>query len=368
MDPEDSELLVAVTNAVNRAVMAGADQSDPQALFSDAQDSCFADAETLFPEALRASERGADARRRRRRVHQLRVERGILRRFGFALDRLEAALAAAEFVNGSIVSLYVDWLRAEPQKSPDFLGVAGTLGGRHIRLLMLMSMHARTLRVAGEILLLLRAGASEGAASRARTLYELTVKMLLICLEPRDSGWELADRYYVSTQIEVYTKTELFSSTVSGIEAKMRDSAVARWGIELFEGPNNWAAPAVGRQGRGRVTFKDLEDAVGSEELRHVYTECNHAVHAGPLKAVQSIKFGHPYLTSCRRSVDIVETGRTGHAVSLYLQLGTGTIAQTVPHELHEWDESLSGLAFLRLIESSLDAFRELHETLEPPL
>lgn len=361
MDPEKSELLAAMAGVVNGALRSGADRAEVQALSDDAWDGCLIDGEQYFPVAARASMARLASRRRRREKHALRTERSLKRRSGRAFELLNDALAAAEGVNGTMVDVWATWLGTSSEPPPPFLGIDDAIGGQHVRVLMLLSLHARTVRIGTEILHLLRSGFPEGAAARARTMYELTVKMLVICMEPRDSGWELADRYYVSSQLEKRSKRELFSDSIDQLDARLRDGAVERWGEDLFDGPNNWAVPAVSRTGRERVSFKQLEAAAGAESLSHMYVEGNHAVHAGAMNQIMATDFRWPYLNNCRSEVTAVATGRVGQAVSFYLSVGTETFAKTLSTELREWDAALSCVAFVRVVGDANQAFRHVY-------
>ncbi|PJT47998.1 hypothetical protein CWI85_25030 [Streptomyces albidoflavus] len=362
MSPEESVLLGELTRRYNERVGKGEEVSDELEFLRDLTAECLEQAGVVLPAFSAWVEKNSRRRITWRRRGARNVERGLVKRFARAFGSLEAALAAGEFVNLSLVRAYQDWFGADKANGadmPSFFGVAKSVGGKHVKALLLMSMHARSVRIGSEILLLLRQGHHEGAASRARTLYELTIKMVLICSEGDQAGWELAERYYVSAQLESYSKRELLSDSVQGAQADLRDVALARWGDRLFSGQHNWAEPAVRVAGRGNVTFRQMEEAVDAERLRHMYEECNHAVHVGALKLIQSTDFRRSYLHSCRGEIDIAATGRIGQATSFYLEVGTMEAAQRLTSYLHEWDWLFATAEFCRKIdEANRDFFR----------
>ena len=63
-----------------------------------------------------------------------------------------------------------------------------------------------------------------------------------------------------------------------------------------------------------RVAFRDLEDALKMDDLRHMYLECNTAVHAGANRIITRTDFrrAHPFATDAE--VDLHSTGRIGQA------------------------------------------------------
>ncbi|MYS45207.1 hypothetical protein GTY23_29130 [Streptomyces sp. SID5998] len=360
---DDSILLAELTRRYNERVSEKTGTDAPRPDLYDLLLESLDQADAAFPDVATWSTRKSLARIEWRRRGARMVRRGIAKRYAEAFYAFESALAAGEFVNRSLVHAYGGWMDGCPEgeRFPSFFGVDHTVGGKHVKALLLLGMHARSVRIGSEILLLLQEGYCEGAASRARTLYELTVKMLLICRESEDDGWELAERYFVSSRLEAFSRSELFSDSLDESNAALRDVAVGRWGTYLFRGHNNWAAPAVRVSGGRNVTFRDLEETVESESLRHMYLECNHAVHVGALTLIESTDFRRSYLHNCRSEVDILRTGRIGQAAAFYLQMGTMEAAKRLTSDLSEWDWMLSAIDFHRRIGEANRCFFKIY-------
>ncbi|MFE1169972.1 DUF5677 domain-containing protein [Nocardiopsis sp. NPDC058789] len=330
---------------------------------SEVIEECLENAEIYFPKHLNWSKKNSISRLKWRRRDRKRVSRGVMKRYGEAFRDFESSLAGCDFVNNSLINAYCDRRDQDSdQRVPPLLGT-DSVGGYHLRVLLLLGMHARSIRLGTEILLLMKEGHPEAAASRARTLYELTVKMMIICSDNPDSDWELAERYYVSAQLEEYSKGELFSDNISGVEAELRDAALARWGKYFFSGQNNWAAPAVAGGISGKITFRQMEEAVGAEEIRHIYREFNHAVHAGAKSVIESTDFRKTYLNNCRGEVNIKMTGRVGHSVAFFLKIGTMEVSRRLTSDLEEWDWGLSVIHFLREINKANKGFSQVYKS-----
>jgi len=210
--------------------------------------------------------------------------------------------------------------------------------------------------IATEISFLLQWGFADGAAARSRTLYELVIKALLIAKDESASGFELAERYYISARLE--RGADRVDSDERHQEVLRR--ARSRWGSSFFGGDNNWAIPAMGRNFRKtRVTFKDLEDAAKTDDLRHMYIECNEAVHAGALRIVQNADFRQNYPHRTQGEVDPWVTGRVGQATAYYLELGTHMIVECFARELTDWDYMLHATAFMSNVRLANKLFWE---------
>ena len=167
-----------------------------------------------------------------RRRHKRNVQRNLMKKFGVAFHAFEEALAGAEFVNHSMRNSWHLWANEAPEEETgrDLLGtVPDSIGGKHVKLLLLTAMHAHILILGEEILTLLRNGYRDGAAARTRTLYETVMKAGVIAGDQSSTGYDLAERFYISTFIEKYGKKWL-TADLTGQEKIIRDSALHAWG------------------------------------------------------------------------------------------------------------------------------------------
>ncbi|MGH3116991.1 MAG: DUF5677 domain-containing protein [Gaiellales bacterium] len=219
-------------------------------------------------------------------------------------------------------------------------------------------MHSRMILLGREISHLLRYGFSDGAASRACTLYELVVKSWVICNDASPGGWDLAERYYISSRYEEHGRKWL-TADLPEKEARIRDGALARWGVNFFNGENNWAAPATGNPEKKRVTFKDLEDSVEIDSIKQAYREFNHAVHAGSSGTLSSFQSNQVEIYNMRGRLNPELTGYIGYIASVLLDAGVLGVLRSLTSSLEQWDYNYSGAEFCRLIEATIEAFVE---------
>ncbi|MBI0375235.1 hypothetical protein JBE27_02820 [Streptomyces albiflaviniger] len=294
-----------------------------------------------------------------RRRQSESVKRRILKRYWHPLVEFDNSLAAAEFVNRSLVWAWRDWREEAPERERDvnLLGIDDLIGGKELKALLLAAMHAKVITLCSEISLLLRVGFSSGAASRLRTLYELTIKMNLIADDPSGNGYQLAERYFVSAQVEVWGRNFMVDS-VRSEEKELIQAAQAAWGDDFFASENNWAKPVIHSPGK-TVTFRQIEEAAGAEELRYMYIECNHAVHAGALRIIEGTDFRCSHLNNMRAKANLREIGRIGQFASFCLEVATMETLRKVTSDLRQWDYALNASVFSQSIESANSLFRE---------
>ncbi len=294
-----------------------------------------------------------------RRRHKRNVQRNLMKKFGVAFHAFEEALAGAEFVNHSMRNSWHLWANEAPEEETgrDLLGtVPDSIGGKHVKLLLLTAMHAHILILGEEILTLLRNGYCDGAAARTRTLYETVMKAGVIAGDQSSTGYDLAERFYISTFIEKYGKKWL-TADLTGQEKIIRDSALHAWGESFFSNENNWAAPATGDPNKKRVTFRDIEDAMHAESVKHIYQQCNHAVHSGPTRAIEAAHFDRDYLFNSRSEVKPPEVSRIGMTATFLIEFGTMEILRRVTHDAHEWDWAYSAAEFIHRISFANQEF-----------
>ena len=241
MRTEDSDFLTAIADELSRRLAAEGKQhlEDPDDV-DDIIYECLRDAEPFWPEWCRWA-RGKTVKHLRKRAQSAKkTKRHLLKRYAHAFKAFDAALAAAEFINFSLTDAFHE--HGTPRGDNTLLGMKEIVGGKPARYLLLIGMHARMVSIATEISFLLQAGFPEGAAARARTLYELVVKALLIVSDDSPDKIELSNRYYMTSILEWKTShADQLDKTTKEALARAR----RRWGNSFFKGDNNWALPAI---------------------------------------------------------------------------------------------------------------------------
>ncbi len=153
----------------------------------------------------------------------------------------------------------------------------------------LASLIRRSFDIVGEVLVLARHGYADGALARWRSLHEVcVVAMYLAQRDERCSTMYLShhkvEEYHLLGAEGISLRADRYATD---LRAK-RIALVARFG-EAFAADYGWAAVDLGRK---RVTFRDLEEKVGMEKLRHGYKRASNAVHGGPLAALTRVSVG----------------------------------------------------------------------------
>ncbi len=151
----------------------------------------------------------------------------------------------------------------------------------------LRTIHARALLTSKECLVLLKNGYSDGAFSRWRTLYELSVIGTLL-FEKKDS--DLCERYLNYFHIQAYREERLnrekgHPSHTDVSFANLKDNydyVVEMYGKDYAKGEYGWANELLNR----KASFRDIEAATDMGNLREYYKSSSMFVH-GNYKASQ---------------------------------------------------------------------------------
>jgi len=151
----------------------------------------------------------------------------------------------------------------------------------------LRTIHARALLTSRECLVLLKNGYSDGAFSRWRTLYELSVIGGLLFAKNDD---ELCQRYLDYFHVQAYKEEQL--NREKGHPSHTEDSFVIlkenydyvidKYGKEYAKGEYGWANKMLNKI----ATFRDIEEAADMGNLRGYYKSSSMFVH-GNYKASQ---------------------------------------------------------------------------------
>ena len=347
MDADHSFVLKAVADEANKRIARG--EEFP---YGDVFYDCMDNARTVWPKHYEWAAVHTSRRYQYRRLHNEKVRRHLLKSFAAAFRTFDMALASAEFTNRFLTHAFFD--RDEAARGSLLFGIEHTVGEMTAKLLTLTGFHSRLIRTATEVSTLLQTGYPEGASARCRTVYELLIKALVILRDTSESGYELAERYYVSGLKEAYG-----SGPYPQDVQRVADEARRRWGPEFFQGDNNWALPAVSIPRGRRVSFRDLENIVEAQDIHQHYLEGNAAIHAGALTATGEADFRRPYLFNSRTEVDVQSTSRIGNAVAFFLQIGVYEIARLVTSDAGQWDYVLSMSDFVQQIKAAQLLFAE---------
>lgn len=206
----------------------------------------------------------------KRRKLQRQFERDLFRVWQEGLDRLEALLHAhMEFGD----KYFQDGFH--PEAEP-----------RTARFEALAQLHARSCRVGGEILHLLKGGYADGAHARWRTLHELAVVTLFLS----ERAEEVAERYLLHATIRSLRVAEHYTEHQDAIGwgpleenvlSQLRNEAeelFRRFG-RSFGGEYGWAADTATGRAPG---IADLERAANLSHWRPFHRWASDGIHAGP--------------------------------------------------------------------------------------
>ncbi|MEU4789003.1 DUF5677 domain-containing protein [Micromonospora tulbaghiae] len=254
------------------------------------------------------------------------------------------------------------WLHVvdDQERYPPLFGFDQLFGGPTVKFLLLLSLQARCINISNEVLTLLRDGHVEAAAARTRSLWEVVVTSVVLVSSREENGWEITDRYYLSTLHEM--QKDGFDDDHSpdladfpGLTEKIRDA----WGKEFFD-QYGWARPLIPNlPPKARVTFRHLEEVAGGEDFRFLYREFNHAVHSGATNTVTRLDTRRPDINPTRPTADFETTARVGWACTRFSTICLTETALSISTGTSEWDSMLSCWEVLELSEEITEAFDE---------
>ncbi|WP_417619597.1 DUF5677 domain-containing protein [Parasphingorhabdus sp.] len=149
-----------------------------------------------------------------------------------------------------------------------------------------IALHARGVRVANEILTLLREGFPDGALSRWRTLHEVGVVSTFLSTNEREASLRfLAHRGVVSAKAlaqyqEYLPRSNMKPLRVGDLELAQghRDQLIEKFGPE-FKEEMGWAFPIIPKK-KG-INLFDLEKATGLDHWRPRFKWASDDIHVG---------------------------------------------------------------------------------------
>lgn len=150
-----------------------------------------------------------------------------------------------------------------------------------------VNLQARCLRVAGEILALMRAGYADGAYARWRTLHELAVVLRFIA----SATDEIATRFLLSrvcrdrkgaNEYDLFAETLNLEPFEDGAKQALNieaDEVVRIYGKEMQD-DWGWALPHFNLGSGSRITFEHIREAVKMDHWRPYSRMANDGIHA----------------------------------------------------------------------------------------
>lgn len=283
-----------------------------------------------------------------------RLERGIRRYWGHALDLYYSVFVASEEAGDNFIRSLV------PSTSDqEFVHRA------------LIGLHSRACRTALEIHHLLTGGFPMGALARCRTLHELAVYAIILADEEiHQEHPDLAERYMAHQMILALRDARVYqaNSGVLGHEPLtsadidelrvQRDALVERFDTP-FKEPLGWAAVLLDSR---RPQFKELEERAALSHLRSYYNWASHEVHA------DAKGLDHAVVT--RGGVTYYYTGRTNAGLAEPAHMALISLHQVTVSLLFSIDEPpltdvYAMKALQRLIDHAGDALAAAEDAVE---
>src|ERR1019366_8543572 len=238
---------------------------------------------------------------------------------------------------------------------------------------VLARLQARALRIAEEVLVLLKAGYGQAALARWRALHEVAVVADFIL----EHGDDCAERYFAHEAVETWKAMHEFQThatalgetpyTDEEVQAARaeRDALITKYGKRFGE-DYGWAQAALAAKDpqyvTARVTVKAIEKSVDADLLRPHYRMASHGVHANP----KGVTWMPDSLPSERglvllRGPSPMGLADPGHATLISLTSVTDAVLANKPGEAAR----LSSRVLHRLTDQSGDPYLKAHQRME---
>jgi hypothetical protein len=146
-------------------------------------------------------------------------------------------------------------------------------------------LHARGVRIAKEVPVLLKNGFADAAGARWRTLHETTVIAFFIS----EHGEECAERYFAHDAVQLYRASRAYMQCCK----KLGYDPIPESELAMLENEHREVQEKYGKDfcrdfgwavsyfDKDRVSFSDLESSVDFGEMRFDYKQASQEVHAG---------------------------------------------------------------------------------------
>ncbi len=205
---------------------------------------------------------------------------------------------------------------------------------------VLTRLHARACQIAHEVTVLLRAGYSDGAMARWRSLHEVSIVLQFIAMH----GPRMAVRYSNHEAVESLKAARGYNDKAARLKhqpytdaelaqiAKDTAAIIAKY-EPGYDSEYGWAARALNQR---KPNFADIEKAVGLDHFRPYYKFASHNVHANPK--------GIFYRLCVLGDRGLLPAGATNAGLTdpaqntaLSITQATATIARLTPDSIDRW-------------------------------
>lgn len=226
-----------------------------------------------------------------------------------------------------------------------------------------VALHARSIRVANEILSLLREGYPDGALSRWRTLHELAVVATFLTNNDKEVSKRfiahraIANAKALKQYVEFLPRSNMTPLEPGVLEAAeaTRTALLSEFGKE-FDEEMGWAFPAIAKP--KRINLYDLEVATGLDHWRPRFRWASHDIHAGAKPYHASLGMVETPLDKPMLLVGPSNSGFTDPAHMCVISLNLANHA--LPEEYRTDDERMI-LVALRILSDELgETFLEI--------
>jgi hypothetical protein len=284
------------------------------------------------------------------RSENMEFEQRLYRRWSRGLDLLETQVGLALEAGDTFRSELTREFPQEPE---------------HLFFEVLIPLHAKACRIAGEVLVLLKSGFADGAHARWRSLHEVAVTMLFLV----EHGLAVQRAYHDHSAVERHKAAEQYQQhcetldyePISDEELKDirqgRDDVASKY-AKGFERDYGWAIVALGSD---PPSFTNIEKSLSMDRWRPFYKMACHNVHAGSQGnwfTLGTPVERQPALLAGRSNAGLADPGQST-AISL-TQATTALLSSK-----SNADRLMTTLVMTQLSDDIGEAFLAAHEELE---
>jgi hypothetical protein len=355
MNTDDSVFIREFTDRWNQILISsnGTIQPDPIELEND-----LLYDPTIVPTQVRTEIANEAAKVSKARMRDARrVRRDIASAWGPAFEAFDQCMVLADLLSVRLTRAI--FMNGDRLSAKDPSPVPGMLTGAYVKCLLLLGLFSKSCGIATEISFLLQGGFPDGSLSRLRTLHEHLVIMMML---HNDNTYEVCEGYQDSAVFEELKQlradlaslsdpiwdipdgySEKLMQTIADAEL-VADGATSRRGTKIKD-QYEWARPALPPEKRDnpryKISFADLEKAVGMDFFRGNYLMGNGRIHAGAYTAINHLDFENIEIPRSRPRRDDDIIGFVGcRTFQLLSWIGRAT-GKPISWETEEYDELL---------------------------
>ncbi len=255
---------------------------------------------------------------------QRAFERRLRRRWKGSLDRLDMLITMAhESGETYLQDLRREFDGEEPSQESVLMDV-------------LTALHCRACRTAREVLCLLKAGYSDGAHARWRSLHELAVTAYFLLQHRGDTPQRYRDhaaveRWRAANQYQRHCHTlgyEPFPADELKDLKKASDAAIDKYGAP-FKEDYGWAAEALAVS---QPTFAQIEASLDMSHWRPHFRLASQSVHAGSQGVFFSLGLSRNSGTTLLAGASDAGLADPGHQMAISLTMVTAAFLTSRPN------------------------------------